>query len=176
MKTERQRSVRTALGDGGRLAAPILRTWGPVFFKIAVALVAAIVLGVIGARAGAHALSPVAPPAAVGAVADVPDAAPSLPAPAPPEGGDASRSPPSGALPDGRVVLNLADEAALDQLPGIGTVRARAILQLRQRLGKFRSVEQLSRVKGIGRKTLQRIRPRVLVDAPRAIVAEKDAG
>jgi competence protein ComEA len=142
--------------------------------KIVAALAAAFVLAVIGARAGAHALAPT--PAAPPTVAEGPDAAAPLPAPAPPEAADAAKAPSAGTLPDGRVVLNLADEDALIGLPGIGPARARAILLLRQRLGKLRSVEQLSRVKGIGRKTLQRIRPHVLVDPPRAIVAEKDAG
>jgi competence ComEA-like helix-hairpin-helix protein len=176
MKTERPRSVRTALGEGGRRAAPFLLSWGPVVLKIVAALAAAFVLAVIGARAGAHALAPAPTPAAPSALADAPDAAASLPAPAPPEAADAAKAPSAGTLPDGRVVLNLADEDALIGLPGIGPARARAILMLRQRLGKLRSVEQLSRVKGIGRKTLQRIRPRVLVDPPHAIVAEKDAG
>jgi competence protein ComEA len=79
-------------------------------------------------------------------------------------------------LADGRIVLNVATEAELVKLPGIGPVRARAILTLRQRLGKLRSVEQIAHVKGIGRKTLQRIRPRVVLDPPRAIVVENDAG
>jgi competence protein ComEA len=72
-------------------------------------------------------------------------------------------------LADGRVVLNLASEADLTTLPGIGPSRARAILLLRQRLQKFRAVEDLLRVKGIGRKTLQRLRPNVVLDRPPAV-------
>ena len=52
------------------------------------------------------------------------------------------------------------------KLPGIGPSRARAILALRQRLAKFRAVEDLLRVKGIGRKTLRRIKPNVVLDRP----------
>jgi competence protein ComEA len=69
-------------------------------------------------------------------------------------------------LPDGRVVLNLASEAELTKLPGIGPSRARAILALRQRLTKFRAVEDLLRIKGIGRKMLRRLRPSVVLDRP----------
>jgi competence protein ComEA len=63
-------------------------------------------------------------------------------------------------------VLNLASEEDLRRLPGIGPTRARSILELRQRLAKFRAVEDLLRVRGIGRKMIQRIRPAVVVDRP----------
>lgn len=72
----------------------------------------------------------------------------------------------SAILPDGRVVLNIASEGELTKLPGIGPKRAQAILALRQRLGRFRRVEDLLRVKGIGRKMLDRIRPAVILDPP----------
>jgi competence protein ComEA len=75
-------------------------------------------------------------------------------------------SPGEAVLPDGRVVLNLASEAELTKLPGIGPSRARAILALRQRLTKFRAVEDLLRIKGIGRKMLRRLRPSVVLDRP----------
>jgi competence protein ComEA len=75
-------------------------------------------------------------------------------------------------LPDGRIILNLAGEEELMKLPGIGPSRARAILALRQRLAKFRAVEDLLRVKGIGRKTLRRIKPNVVLDRP----ADRDGG
>jgi competence protein ComEA len=71
-------------------------------------------------------------------------------------------------LPDGRIILNVAGEDELTKLPGIGPSRARAILALRQRLSKFRAVEDLLRVKGIGRKTLRRIKPNVVLDRPPA--------
>lgn len=74
--------------------------------------------------------------------------------------------PPDAILPDGRIVLNLASETELTKLPGIGPKRAQAILALRQRLGRFRRVEDLLRVKGIGRKMLDRLRPAVILDPP----------
>jgi len=69
-----------------------------------------------------------------------------------------------GKASDGRVVLNLANEQDLVSLPGIGPKRAQAILTLRQRIGKFRNVQDLLRVKGIGKRTLERLRPQLLVD------------
>ena len=53
---------------------------------------------------------------------------------------------------------NRADAATLESLPGIGPVRARAILDERGRR-PFESVAALERVKGIGPVTLARIAP-----------------
>jgi competence protein ComEA len=68
--------------------------------------------------------------------------------------------------PDGKVVLNLATEAELRKLPGIGKSRARAIVEQRGRLGRFRRLEDLLRVKGIGLKRLAALRAKVVLDAP----------
>jgi competence protein ComEA len=87
------------------------------------------------------------------------------PTPAPPPV-EAASAPGAGLLADGRVILNAASEAELTKLPGIGPSRARAILALRQRLTKFRAVEDLLRIKGIGRKMLRRLRPNVVLDRP----------
>jgi competence protein ComEA len=57
--------------------------------------------------------------------------------------------------------LNTANEAELERLPGIGPARARAIVLLRARLTRFTHVEQLLRVKGIGRATFRKLRPLV---------------
>jgi competence protein ComEA len=62
--------------------------------------------------------------------------------------------------------LNLANIDDLRRLPGIGPKRAEAILALRTKIGRFHSVEELLRVKGIGRATLRRLRPLVRVDPP----------
>jgi competence protein ComEA len=67
---------------------------------------------------------------------------------------------------DGKVVLNLATAEDLRRLPGIGPAKAAAILATRARLKRFRKVEDLLLVKGIGRRSLKRLRPLVLVDPP----------
>ena len=65
---------------------------------------------------------------------------------------------------DGRVILNRAGALDLQRLPGVGAKRAAAILELRQRLGRFRQPGDLLRVKGIGRRTLERMLPRLVLD------------
>ena len=47
------------------------------------------------------------------------------------------------------VNINTADEKELMTLPGIGQVRAAAIIEYRQREGKFEKIEDIMNVKGI---------------------------
>jgi len=69
-------------------------------------------------------------------------------------------------MADGRVILNRAGALDLQRLPGIGAKRAAAILELRGRVGRFRRTSDLLRVKGIGRRTLERLSPQLVLDAP----------
>lgn len=71
---------------------------------------------------------------------------------------------PADPAPDKLVVLNTASAEELQSLPGVGPKRAEAILALRTRIGRFRRVEDLLRVKGIGHASLRRLKPRVVVD------------
>ncbi|MBQ6117076.1 MAG: helix-hairpin-helix domain-containing protein [Oscillospiraceae bacterium] len=59
--------------------------------------------------------------------------------------------------------LNTADEEALQRLPGIGPALAERIVADRAANGPFASVEELTRVSGIGEKTVEDIRPYVTV-------------
>ncbi len=61
------------------------------------------------------------------------------------------------------VSLNTATENELQQLPGLGPRRARAIVEDRQRRGPYRRVDDLMRVRGIGRETVERLRDLVRV-------------
>jgi competence protein ComEA len=61
--------------------------------------------------------------------------------------------------------LNRASEEDLQRLPGIGPVLARRIVETRQAQGPFKAVDQLRRVKGIGKKTFERIRAFVVVES-----------
>lgn len=58
--------------------------------------------------------------------------------------------------------LNTAPAAQLQELPGIGPKKAEAIIALRQKR-PFSRVSQLLEVRGIGRKTLERLKPLVRV-------------
>jgi competence protein ComEA len=65
--------------------------------------------------------------------------------------------------PDGRLDLNRATAADLEQLPGIGPVLAARIIDWREQNGPFTSVGQLREVSGIGERTLQRLAELVTV-------------
>ena len=58
-----------------------------------------------------------------------------------------------------RVDVNQADWPEIAQLPGIGETLARRIVESRAADGPFVDVEQLRRVRGIGPKTLEQIKP-----------------
>lgn len=69
--------------------------------------------------------------------------------------GTAAKAPP--ASPNAPVDINRAGNAELESLPGIGPVAAQRIVDGRP----YASVEDLLKVKGIGAKTLDRLRPLV---------------
>lgn len=75
---------------------------------------------------------------------------------------ETTATPGARASPDDPVDLNAATLEDLRRLPGVGAKRAQAILAVRARLGgRFRQIEDLLKVKGIGRATLKRLRPLV---------------
>lgn len=63
-----------------------------------------------------------------------------------------------------RVNLNTATQAELELLPGIGPAMAKRIMEYRKEHGKFASVDQLDNVRGIGEKTLEKLRALVTVE------------
>ena len=58
-----------------------------------------------------------------------------------------------------RVDINEADWPELSTLPGIGEALARRIVESRAADGNFADVDELTRVRGIGPKTLEQLRP-----------------
>ncbi|TMQ28982.1 MAG: helix-hairpin-helix domain-containing protein [Nitrospirae bacterium] len=63
----------------------------------------------------------------------------------------------------GLLDLNRATEQDIDALPGIGPRLAERIMEYRQSVGAFHSLDELRAVKGIGKKKFERIRPLVTV-------------
>lgn len=78
---------------------------------------------------------------------------------------------------DFQLDINTADWAELALLPDVGQTLAKRIVQSRVEQGPFGSIEDLRRVRGIGPKTLQRIRPhlRPIAPATRPAAQEADA-
>lgn len=70
-----------------------------------------------------------------------------------------TESPPTPAA----ININTADQLELETIPGIGPVTAGAILEYREGIGSFASIDELIDVSGIGPATLEAIRPYVTV-------------
>lgn len=80
----------------------------------------------------------------------------------PSTGAGAPGEEPPGAM--ARVNVNRAGVDALQQVPGIGPVLAARIVAYRQAHGPFQSVDELTRVQGIGPRSLENMRPYIYVD------------
>ncbi len=76
--------------------------------------------------------------------------------------------------PDMRIDLNSADIAQFDLLPGIGPRLAERIVADRETNGPFATVGDLIRVRGVGTRTLERIGPFVVAEAPDARRSDAD--
>jgi len=87
------------------------------------------------------------------------------------------------ASASGVVNVNTASAEQLELLPGVGPALAGRIVEHREANGAFKSVDDLILVRGIGEKSLERIRPYVTtsgattlkerVPSPRAKKSEK---
>ncbi len=62
-----------------------------------------------------------------------------------------------------RFNLNEVSWEALTLIPGIGEGTARKIVLYRLKNGKFRRIEDVMKIKGIGRKTYEKLKPYVYV-------------
>jgi competence protein ComEA len=149
---------------GSRFAKPVARVAAAAAGLLLLAFIGkTAVAGAMAASATQAAAASAAPPAESFVVAMPVPAPASAPAPGP----DPSPAPAAQtrATSDDPVILNTANVDDLRRLPGIGEKRANGILALRSRLGgRFRAIEDLLKVKGIGRATLRRLRPLVRLD------------
>ena len=83
---------------------------------------------------------------------------------APPADAQAGEGKTAGSAAPARPVdLNRAGADELTAVPGIGKTLAQRIVAFREEHGPFERVEDLMKVKGIGEKSFQKIRPHVTV-------------
>jgi competence ComEA-like helix-hairpin-helix protein len=76
----------------------------------------------------------------------------------------------AGKAVAGVVNLNTAPAEVLSLLPGVGPAKAAAILTYRKRR-PFRTVDELVRIKGIGRKMVRGLRPHLAIAGPTTAAA-----
>jgi competence ComEA-like helix-hairpin-helix protein len=73
----------------------------------------------------------------------------------------AQKQPPSKPID-----LNAASVKELEELPGVGAVTAQRIIDMRQKSGRFRRVEDLLAIRGISQKKLDAMRRYVTISPP----------
>lgn len=77
--------------------------------------------------------------------------------------GDGSSSGYQAGRGDGKININTADSAQLQELDGIGPATAQKIIDYRKENGRFSSIEDIKNVSGIGDKSFEKIKDRIKV-------------
>jgi competence protein ComEA len=62
-----------------------------------------------------------------------------------------------------KINLNTASVEQLESLPGIGPVTAKRIVDYRVKVGKFKRIEEIINIEGIGDKKFERIKDRLTI-------------
>ena len=69
------------------------------------------------------------------------------------------------------VNINTASQAELEALQGIGPAKAKAIIEHREKIGAFASIDDLAKVSGIGPGTVKQLRDAVTVESEKSAEA-----
>jgi len=81
----------------------------------------------------------------------------------------------AGSLPAAeKININTASAKELTQLDRVGPAIAERIIRYREKQGPFEKPEDITKVRGIGSKTLEGIRDRITVGEPEKKTAESD--
>ncbi|MDD3839071.1 MAG: helix-hairpin-helix domain-containing protein [Clostridia bacterium] len=65
---------------------------------------------------------------------------------------------------DSGININTADKGQLETLPGIGPVKAEAIIKYREENGPFKDIKEITNVTNIGERTFENIKDYICVD------------
>lgn len=69
----------------------------------------------------------------------------------------------SGTVAGKKIDLNSASKTELMSLPGIGEAMAERIMLRRDEKGKFKTINELRKIKGIGEKKFEKLKPHIEV-------------
>lgn len=64
---------------------------------------------------------------------------------------------------NGKININSADSATLQEIPGIGSSKADKIIEYRTNVGPFKTIEDIKNISGIGDKTFETIKEFIIV-------------
>jgi len=70
----------------------------------------------------------------------------------------------SGESNSGKINLNKASQSELETLPGIGPVKAQAIIEYRDSSGPFKAIEDIMEISGFGQKTFEKLKEHISVN------------
>lgn len=69
------------------------------------------------------------------------------------------------------VNINTASQSELESLQGIGPAKAKAIIEYREKSGAFASIDDLTKVSGIGPGTVKQLRDVVTIESEKSAEA-----
>ena len=64
---------------------------------------------------------------------------------------------------NGKININTADLSKLKEIPGVGDVKAKSIIDYREKNGGFKSIEDMKNIDGIGDKTFEKIKDSITI-------------
>lgn len=64
-------------------------------------------------------------------------------------------------IDDGLISINTASESELRGIPGVGDVKAKAIIEYREANGGFKSLDEIKNISGIGEKTFEKMKEKI---------------
>ena len=80
------------------------------------------------------------------------------------KGSDIEISPTSQEEENGKININSASKSELATLPGIGEVKAKAIVEFRQKYGPYEDISELAYVAGIGNNLIDSIKTYISIE------------
>jgi competence protein ComEA len=85
----------------------------------------------------------------------------------------AKKAPPKAREVEGKINLNKADAEQLQVLPGVGKIKAARIVAWRDKHGSFKRIKDLRRVKGFGKKTVDKLEVHLALAGPTTLRLKK---
>lgn len=67
----------------------------------------------------------------------------------------------SNNIDDGLISINTANESELKQIPGVGDIKAKAIIEYREVNNGFKDLDEMKNIDGIGEKTFEKMKDNI---------------
>ena len=73
------------------------------------------------------------------------------------------------------VNINTATQSELESVKGLGPSKAKAIIDYREKNGAFKSMDELDKVKGFGKASIEKLKGELTVDSAGNVSSEKSS-